>query len=217
MELSMRWASRAREAHGDNPNAVFGIAQGGIYPELRARSIKELTAIGFDGYALGGLSVGESKEEMLAVIKTSSPLLPDDAPRYLMGVGSPADIARAVHSGMDMFDCVMPTRNARNGHLFTTAGVVRIRNARHRKSDAPLDNKCNCPACRGFSRAYLRHLFIIGESLGARLATIHNLAYYHRLLADMRAAISSGDLQELCAEVCTLYDNQVAAKQTKDN
>jgi len=196
MELSLRWAERSKKAHGDNPAALFGIVQGGMYPELRKHSLDGLMQIGFDGYAIGGLSVGEPKDEMLNVLDHLVPDMPDDRPRYLMGVGTPEDLVEAVLRGVDMFDCVMPTRNARNGHIFTSEGVVRIRNSEHRTSTAPLDPECDCYTCRNYSRAYLRHLDKTGEILGARLNTIHNLHYYQHLMQGLRVAIADGQLTE---------------------
>ena len=192
MGLSMRWARRSRAAHEGNANRLFGIVQGGMYEDLRDESIAELASIGFDGYAIGGLSVGEPKPEMLRMLAHTAPRLPADRPRYLMGVGTPEDIVAGVAAGIDMFDCVMPTRNARNGWLFTRHGDVKIRNARHRSDTGPVDPTCVCPTCRGYSRAYLHHLQRVGEILGARLATIHNLHYYLTLAAEMRAAIAAG-------------------------
>jgi queuine tRNA-ribosyltransferase len=192
MELSLRWAARCRTAHADNPAALFGIVQGGMYPALRRASLAGLLELGFDGYALGGLSVGESAEEREAVIEAVEPHLPTDRPRYLMGVGTPEDLVESVARGIDMFDCVMPTRHARNGYLFTRSGTVRIRNARHREDAGPLDPECACYTCRNYSRAYLRHLERCDEILGARLNTIHNLHYYLDLMAQMRDAIESG-------------------------
>jgi queuine tRNA-ribosyltransferase len=189
MELSLRWARRSREAHGDNPAALFGIVQGGVYPELRDASLAGLLDIGFDGYALGGLSVGESKAERAAILEHAVAAMPPAAPRYLMGVGTPEDIVEAVWQGIDMFDCVMPTRNARNGHLFVHDGVVRIRNSANSRATGPLDPACGCYTCRHYSRAYLHHLDKCNEILGARLNTIHNLTYYQDLMADLRAAI----------------------------
>lgn len=190
MELSLRWAARSREAHGDNPAALFGIVQGGMHTSLRAESLRGLQQIGFDGYAIGGLSVGEPKEEMIKVLDGLTPLMPKDKPRYLMGVGKPADILEAVRRGVDMFDCVMPTRNARNGHLFTSTGVVKIRNAKHRHSTAPLDANCDCYTCTNFSRSYLHHLDKCNEMLGAQLNTIHNLRYYQNHMRQIRDAIA---------------------------
>ena len=192
MELSLRWAARCREAHGDNPAALFGIMQGGMYAALRRGSLAGLLELGFDGYALGGLSVGETAEEREAVIEAVEPAMPADRPRYLMGVGTPEDLVESVARGMDMFDCVMPTRHARNGYLFTRHGTLRIRNARHRDDTGPLDPECGCYTCRHYSRAYLKHLERCNEILGARLNTIHNLHYYLDLMAQMRAAIEAG-------------------------
>ncbi|HHB12626.1 MAG TPA: tRNA guanosine(34) transglycosylase Tgt [Chromatiales bacterium] len=200
MELSLRWARRSREAHGDNPAALFGIVQGGIYPDLRRRSLEGLVEIGFDGYAVGGLSVGEPPEDRWRVLDRMAELLPREKPRYLMGVGTPEDIVEAVWRGIDMFDCVLPTRNARNGHLFTHEGVVRIRNAKHARDTGPVDPHCDCYTCRNYSRAYLRHLQRCNEILGARLATIHNLYYYQTLMADLRAAIEEDRLADFRRE-----------------
>jgi queuine tRNA-ribosyltransferase len=200
MELSLRWARRSRAAHGDNPAALFGIVQGGMYPELRAESLAGLQAIGFDGYAIGGLSVGEPPELMNAILDDLVPRMPAERPRYLMGVGRPEDIVEAVRRGVDMFDCVMPTRNARNGHLFTSEGVVRIRHARHRMDTGPADPACDCYTCQHYSRAYLRHLHRCGEILAAELMTLHNLHFYQRLMADLRAAIAAGELEAFAAD-----------------
>jgi queuine tRNA-ribosyltransferase len=200
MELSLRWAARSKAAHAGNPNALFGIVQGGMHEDLRDRSLDGLTDIGFDGYAIGGLSVGEPKEEMLRVLAHTAPRLPADKPRYLMGVGTPEDLVAGVRAGIDMFDCVLPTRNARNGWLFTRFGDIRIRNARHRSDTAPLDSTCGCYTCRHFSRSYLHHLQRVNEILGARLATIHNLHYYLTLMAELRAAIVRGTLPAYAAE-----------------
>jgi len=193
MALSLRWARRSRaefDALG-SANALFGIVQGGMFDDLRDASLAELAGIGFDGYAIGGLSVGEPKEEMLAVLDHTAPRLPADRPRYLMGVGTPEDIVAGVAAGIDMFDCVLPTRNARNGHLFTRYGDVKIRNAKHRTDTAPLDASCGCYTCRNFTRAYLHHLQRVNEILGARLNTLHNLHYYLWLAAGMREAIAA--------------------------
>ncbi len=194
MALSLRWARRSRDAHDDNPAALFGIVQGGMYPELRDESLAGLLGIGFDGYAIGGLSVGESREEREMILGHLVPQMPADAPRYLMGVGTPEDIVEAVCAGIDMFDCVMPTRNARNGHLFVHTGVVRIRNSAHRSDTGPLDPSCHCYTCRNFSRAYLHHLDKCNEMLGAQLNTIHNLTYYQDLMSGLRQAIENGSL-----------------------
>ncbi len=199
MELSMRWAKRCKLAHGDNPSALFGIVQGGMYPALRRESLQELTQIGFDGYALGGLSVGEPKEEMLAVLDAIAPELPADKPRYVMGVGTPADLVAAVCRGIDMFDCVLPTRNGRNAYLFTSRGLLRVRNSRYRTDLGPVDENCDCYTCINFSRAYLHHLDKCKEMLGAQLNTLHNLHYYQRLMADLRHAIEQGKLAAFVA------------------
>jgi len=200
MELSLRWAERSKTGHGDNPAALFGIVQGGMYEDLRARSLEGLLAIGFDGYAIGGLSVGEPKADMLRVLENLVPLMPTDKPRYLMGVGKPEDIVEAVRRGIDMFDCVMPTRNARNGHLFTRTGVVKIRNAVNRHDTGPLDVTCGCYTCRNFTRGYLHHLDRCGEMLGAQLNTIHNLTFYQTLMTELRQAIAAGQLEAYVAE-----------------
>jgi queuine tRNA-ribosyltransferase len=192
MRLSLRWARRSKDAHGDNPNALFGIVQGGMHEALRDESLAGLVDIGFDGYAVGGVSVGEPKEDMNRMVAHTAPRLPAGAPRYLMGVGTPEDIVNAVAHGFDMFDCVLPTRNARNGWLFTRAGDLKIKNARHREDTSPLDPACACYTCRHFSRAYLHHLHRANEILGARLNTIHNLHYYLELMRGMRLAIESG-------------------------
>ena len=199
MHLSMRWAQRSRDAHAGNANALFGIVQGGMYEDLRDESLATLTRIGFDGYAVGGVSVGEPKEEMARIVAHTAPRLPAAAPRYLMGVGTPEDIVDAVTAGFDMFDCVMPTRNARNGWLFTRRGDVKIKNARHRGDIAPLDPDCACYTCRNFSRAYLHHLHRANEILGARLNTIHNLHYYLDLMSGLRSAIAEHSLDSFRA------------------
>ncbi|WP_428241675.1 tRNA guanosine(34) transglycosylase Tgt [Gynuella sp.] len=194
MEMSLRWAKRSKEAHADNPAALFGIIQGGMYENLRMQSMNGLTEIDFDGYAIGGLSVGEPKEEMFKVLDYLPDRMPADKPRYLMGVGTPEDLVEGVRRGVDMFDCVMPTRNARNGHLFTSEGVVKIRNSRHRHDTSSLDPECDCYTCKNFSRAYLHHLDKCKEMLGAQLNTIHNLRYYQTLMAGLRGAIEEGNL-----------------------
>ncbi|KZY64604.1 tRNA guanosine(34) transglycosylase Tgt, partial [Oleiphilus sp. HI0061] len=171
MELSMRWAERSKQAHGDNPSALFGIVQGGMYEHLRDESLEGLANIGFDGYAIGGLSVGEPKEEMMKVLDHIGYKMPEDKPRYLMGVGKPEDLVESVRRGIDMFDCVMPTRNARNGHLFTSTGVIKIRNSAHKEDPSPLDEQCDCYTCKNFSRSYLHHLDKCKEMLGAQLNT----------------------------------------------
>ena len=189
MELSLRWAERSKNAHGGNPNALFAIVQGGMYEDLRERSLERLVEIGFDGYALGGLSVGEPKEDMERILEHMGPRLPEDRPRYLMGVGTPEDIVYAVARGIDLFDCVMPTRNARHGLLFTWSGDLRIRNARFKADTGPIDPECGCYTCRNFTRAYLHHLQRAGEMLGARLNSIHNLHFYQDFTASMRGAL----------------------------
>jgi len=207
MELSLRWAERSRLAFDalGNPNSLFGIVQGGVYPALRRRSAEGLLQIGFDGYAVGGLAVGEPEEERNRTLEETVPLLPQLCPRYLMGVGRPEDIVAAVRRGIDLFDCVMPTRNARNGHLFTRRGVMKIRNARYARDTAPIDPDCTCYACAsGFSRAYLRHLDKCNEMLASQLATIHNLHYYQELMAGLRGAIAAGRLEDFVAEFYAL-------------
>jgi queuine tRNA-ribosyltransferase len=211
MELSLRWAQRSRAAHGDNPAALFGIVQGGMYPGLRARSAEGLMRIGFDGYAIGGLSVGESELERLHTLDVTLPLLPPDHPRYLMGVGRPEDIVEAVRRGVDLFDCVMPTRNARNGFLYTREGILRIRNARYRDDTGPVDPECSCYTCRHYSRAYLKHLDKCNEILGPRLATIHNLHYYQDLMRGLRAAIEARALGRFVADFYTARGMPVPA------
>lgn len=200
MELSLRWAARSKIAHGDNPAALFAIVQGGMYEELRHFSLTQLKAIGFDGYAIGGLSVGEPKEDMFRVLEGITPHLPVDKPRYLMGVGKPADIVEAVRRGIDMFDCVMPTRNARNGHLFTSQGIVKIRNHCHKYDTNPLDPNCHCYTCQHHSRSYLHHLDRAREMLGAHLNTVHNLHYYQTLMQQLRHAISEQRLEDYVTE-----------------
>lgn len=189
MELSLRWAERSKQAHGDHASALFGIIQGGMYENLREASLAGLVDIDFPGYAIGGLSVGEPIEEMYRMLDFTAARMPGDKPRYLMGVGTPEDLVEGVSRGIDMFDCVMPTRNARNGYLFTSTGVIKIRNAEHKRNDSPLDEDCSCYTCRNYSRAYLHHLDKTVEILGARLNTLHNLHYYHTLMAGMRSAI----------------------------
>lgn len=200
MRLSLRWAERSKQAHEGNPSALFGIVQGGMYEDLRQESIQALMDIGFDGYAIGGLSVGEPKDEMMGTLDFTEPHMPVDKPRYMMGVGKPEDIVEAVRRGIDMFDCVIPTRNARNGFLFTHSGVIKIRNAVHKTSLAPLDAKCDCYTCRHYTRAYLHHLDKCGEIQGARLNTIHNLHYYQLLMKGLRNAIASESLDAFVAE-----------------
>jgi queuine tRNA-ribosyltransferase len=193
MELSLRWAERSKRAHEGNDAALFGIVQGGVHRDLRTLSAEGLKAIGFDGYAIGGLAVGETEAERNAMLEHTCPQLPTDRPRYLMGVGRPEDLVEAVARGVDMFDCVMPTRNARNGHYFTSFGTVRIRNAKYEKDTRPIEEGCGCHACTsGYTRAYLRHLDRCNEMLAPILGTLHNLWYYEKLMADMRAAIEAG-------------------------
>jgi queuine tRNA-ribosyltransferase len=194
MELSLRWAERSKRAHEGNPSALFGIVQGGMFEELRVQSARRLVEIGFDGYAIGGLSVGEPHEERDRVLDFTVPELPEDRPRYLMGVGRPEDIIAGVLRGIDMFDCVMPTRNARNGYLFTSRGVLKIRNARYRMDTSPIDPDCDCETCRNYSRAYVKHLEKCNEILGARLMTIHNLRFYQNLMQGLREAIAADRL-----------------------
>lgn len=196
MALSMRWAARSKAAFEGNANSLFGIIQGGVYEDLRDESLAALLAIGFDGYAIGGLSVGEPKADMLRIIEHCAPRMPDDKPRYLMGVGTPQDLVDSVMRGVDMMDCVMPTRNARNGHLFTSEGVVRVRNARYKTDTGPLDPNCGCYTCQHFSRAYLHHLDKCGEILGAELNSIHNVHYYLDIMAGLRRAMENDRLEE---------------------
>ncbi len=200
MELSLRWAKRSKAAHGDNPSALFGIIQGGMYPNLRDVSLAGLEEIGFDGYAIGGLSVGEPKHEMIKILNHTTDKMPAHKPRYLMGVGKPEDLVEGVRRGIDMFDCVMPTRNARNGHLFVDNGVIKIRNAKYREDVAPLDENCDCYTCKNYTRAYLHHLDRCNEILGARLNTIHNLRHYQVLMQGLRDAIEAGQLDAFVAE-----------------
>jgi queuine tRNA-ribosyltransferase len=201
MELSMRWAGRSKRAHEGNPNALFGIVQGSVFEDLRDFSLRELQDIRFDGYAIGGLAVGEPPQDRSRIMNHLLPAMPADKPRYLMGMGTPEDIIAAVLAGVDMFDCVLPTRNARNGWLFTRAGDVKIRNARWRDDARPLDPSCGCYACRNFTRAYLYHLQKANEILGARLNTIHNLHYYLGLMAGLRQAIEHGQLAQAAAQL----------------
>ncbi|HYD63642.1 MAG TPA: tRNA guanosine(34) transglycosylase Tgt [Noviherbaspirillum sp.] len=202
MRMSLRWAKRSRDEFdkGENPNALFGIVQGGMFENLRDESLAGLQEIGFEGYAIGGLSVGEPKEDMMRVLEHVGPRLPADKPHYLMGVGTPEDLVAGVANGVDMFDCVMPTRNARNGWLFTRFGDLKIKNSRYKDDDKPLDETCECYTCRNFSRAYLYHLHRAGEILGARLNTIHNLHYYLQLMREMRAAIDADRFQDFVVQ-----------------
>lgn len=202
MELSLRWAKRCREVHDstESRGALFGIVQGGMYQKLRQESLQGLCEIGFEGYAIGGLSVGESTKEMLAVIEEILPYMPREKPRYLMGVGKPTDLIEAVLRGVDLFDCVIPTRHARNGHLYTSRGVIRIRNSQYQQDVLPLDPECGCYTCKNYSRAYLHHLFRAKEMLGAKLNTWHNLYYYQQLMRDLRYAIGQGTLNTFIEE-----------------
>ncbi len=209
MELSLRWAKRSRDAHADNPAALFGIVQGGMYVDLRQRSLQGLVDIGFEGYALGGLSVGEPKQDREQILTQIVPDMPADHPRYLMGVGTPEDIVEAVVRGIDMFDCVMPTRNARNGYLFTHSGVVKIRNSSYTNDTRPVDEHCGCYTCQNYSRSYLRHLDKCHEILGAHLNTIHNLYYYQSLMSGLRDAIEQGNCQSF---VDDFYSQRSAAR-----
>jgi len=209
MRLSLRWAERSKKAHAGNSAALFGIVQGGMYEHLRQESIDGLLDIGFDGYAIGGLSVGEPKEEMMATLDVVHQKMPVDKPRYLMGVGTPEDLVEAVRRGIDMFDCVMPTRNARNGHLFTTKGVVRIRNSKYELDTRPLDESCECYTCQNYSRSYLRHLDKCKEMLGARLNTIHNLYYYLKLMEEIRSAIEENGFDDFVEQFYQLKGKAV--------
>ncbi len=200
MEQSMRWAERSKAAYSSPHGALFGIVQGSMYPDLRHASLRRLGEIGFDGYAIGGLSVGEPKDQMHAVLKAVAPAMPQSRPRYLMGVGTPADIVYGVACGVDMFDCVLPTRNARNGWLFASEGVVKIRNAKYAGDLRPLDEKCSCPVCMKYTRSYLRHLYRIREPLVSRLCTLHNLHYYQNLMKRIRQSIELGTFGQLCKE-----------------
>ena len=214
MRLSLRWAARSREAHGDNPNKLFAIVQGGVYPQLRDESLAGLENIGFDGFAIGGLAVGEPREERNMVLDHLQPQLPEDKPRYLMGVGKPEDIIDAVCRGVDMFDCVLPTRNARNGHIFTAKGDVRIRNAVHKSDQSPIDSDCSCYTCSNFSRAYLHHLEKCGEILYSQLATLHNLYYYQQLMQDLRKGLDDNCFDETVKE---LLEQRQTIKRVQPN
>lgn len=214
MQLSLRWAQRCRSAFDQdregsvNPGAkLFGIVQGGMYENLRQVSLEGLQQVGFDGYAIGGLSVGESKEDMDRVLSALLPHMPEQKPRYLMGVGTPQDLVRGVALGVDMFDCVMPTRNGRNGYVFSHSGVVKIRNAKHKNSQLPIDERCDCYTCKNFTRAYLHHLDRCGEMLGAMLMTQHNLHYYHNLMAQLRGAIETGTFRTLARSLFNDWNN----------
>tara|TARA_B110000238_G_scaffold195168_1_gene234017 strand:+ start:187 stop:1329 length:1143 start_codon:yes stop_codon:yes gene_type:complete len=204
MELSLRWAQRSKDAHGDNPSALFGIIQGGMHEDLREVSVNGLKAIEFDGYAIGGLSVGEPKEDMIRILDHTAPLIPENKPRYLMGVGKPEDLVEGVRRGIDMFDCVMPTRNARNGHLFVNNGVIKIRNAAHKTDTGSLDPTCDCYTCKNYSRAYLHHLDKCKEILGSQLNTLHNLHFYQKVMQGLRHAIEQGKLDAFVEEFYAL-------------
>ena len=214
MQLSLRWAKRSKDAHADNPSALFGIVQGGMYEQLRKISAHGLLDIGFDGYAIGGLSVGEPKDERDKVLEATLPELPSDKPRYLMGVGKPEDIVEAVKRGIDMFDCVIPTRNARNGFLFTRYGTLKIRNSKYQHDTRPIDEQCGCYTCQHYSRAYLRHLDKCGEILGARLNTIHNLYYYQELMRDIRTAIAENRFEKFVNEFYALRSQDLKSVKT---
>jgi queuine tRNA-ribosyltransferase len=217
LALSMRWAKRSKIAFGDQPGrACFGIVQGGTTADLRVRSAGALVEIGFDGYALGGLAVGEPQSAMFETIEATEPHLPKDKPRYLMGVGKPDDLAGAVLRGIDMFDCVMPTRSGRNGQAFTAAGTLNLRNARFAEDTAPLDAACDCPACRQFSRAYLHHLVKAGEILASMLLTWHNLAYYQSVMAALREGIAEGRVREVAARIMAAYPREKGDKNAEN-
>ncbi|MFV9925011.1 MAG: tRNA guanosine(34) transglycosylase Tgt [Francisella endosymbiont of Hyalomma scupense] len=205
MELSMRWAKRSKDAHDDNPSALFGIIQGGIYEYLRDESLAKLKEIDFDGFAIGGLSVGEPKEDMIRILDHTAHQMPEDKPRYLMGVGTPKDLVEAVYRGIDMFDCVMPSRNARNGHIFTSEGVIKIRNTKYKDDTLPLDPNCDCYTCKNFTKSYLHHLDKTKEILGSRLNTIHNLTFYQNLMKSIRKALDEGRFTEFRKEFLVSY------------
>lgn len=205
MELSMRWAKRSKDAHGDNPSALFGIIQGGMYEHLRDESLAKLKEIDFDGFAIGGLSVGEPKEDMIRILDHTAHQMPEDKPRYLMGVGTPKDLVEAVYRGVDMFDCVMPSRNARNGHIFTSEGVIKIRNSKYKDDISPLDPNCGCYTCKNFTKSYLHHLDKTKEILGSRLNTIHNLTFYQNLMKSIRKALDEGRFAEFRKEFLANY------------
>jgi queuine tRNA-ribosyltransferase len=216
MELSLRWAERSKVAHAGSASALFGIVQGGMYEQLRDESLAGLMRIGFDGYAIGGLSVGEPKEDMLRILDHVAPQMPTDRPRYLMGVGTPEDLVDAVCRGMDMFDCVLPTRNARNGWLFTHDGAVKIKNARYAADTGPIDPACDCYTCRHYSRAYIRHLQAANEILGATLATIHNLYYYQSLMRELRSSIEQKRLDEFVQKFYRMRPREAPADAGPD-
>ena len=205
MELSMRWAQRSKDEHGDNPSALFGIIQGGMYEHLRDESLAKLKEIDFDGFAIGGLSVGEPKDEMIKILDHTAHQMPEDKPRYLMGVGTPKDLVEAVYRGVDMFDCVMPSSNARNGHIFTSEGIIRIRNSQFKEDTSALDPNCDCYTCKNFTKSYLHHLDKTKEILGSRLNTIHNLHYYQNLMKNIRQAIEEERFGEFREEFLANY------------
>jgi queuine tRNA-ribosyltransferase len=207
MNLSLRWAQRSRDAFKSNKASLFGIIQGGVFEEHREKSLEELLKIEFEGYALGGLSVGEPKEDLYRIVKHIAPKMPENKPRYLMGVGTPMDIVKSVESGIDMFDCVIPTRHARNGYLYTSKGVIKIRNSQHRESLKPLDESCDCYTCKNFSRSYLHHLDKTKEMLGSTLQTIHNLTFYINLMRNLRVSIETGTLQSFIREFELTWNN----------
>ncbi|MFQ5659618.1 MAG: tRNA guanosine(34) transglycosylase Tgt [Gammaproteobacteria bacterium] len=211
MQLSLRWARRSKEAHADHSAALFGIVQGGMFRQFREESLAGLTGIGYDGYAIGGLSVGEPPGKMMDILSHTAPLMPADKPRYLMGGGTPEDIVESVCRGIDMFDCVLPTRNARNGQLFTATGVIKIRNAEHRNCQLPVDEACDCYCCRHYTRAYLHHLDKSHEILGCRLNTLHNLHYYHSLMRGLQRAIETQTLQDFIADFYAKRTQKVAS------
>ncbi len=217
VERTQRWLVRCREAHDrlmqtDVPNQrqlLFGINQGGTYDDIRAENMRRIAELDLDGYAIGGLAVGESAEEMYRIIEAVEPFMPADKPRYLMGVGTPANIFEAVYRGVDLFDCVLPSRNARHGHLFTKEGILNLNNQKYARDDRPVDETCNCPTCQKHSRAYLRHLLRAGEVLGLRLCVQHNLAFYNRMLADIRAALDDGSFESLYEEARENYSKRI--------
>lgn len=212
LQMTTRWAARCKEAHRREGQQLFGIIQGGMFHDLRARSLSEITGIGFDGYALGGLSVGEEKEQMYGVMESCAPLMPVSAPRYIMGIGAPEDLMEAIYHGYDMFDCVMPTRNARNGMLFTSRGRINIKAKLYEEDEGPLDPECDCYVCRNYSRAYVRHLYRAGEILASQLNTFHNLYYYLRLMAQARQAIRDNRFSEMYHQFKTQYSHTNAIK-----
>ncbi len=211
MAMSMRWAARSKQAHLDlgNSNALFGIVQGGMYANLRRQSVESLLEVGFDGYAVGGLAVGEGKQEREDILEATLPQLPQNSPRYLMGVGKPEDIVEAVRRGVDMFDCVLPTRNARNDYLFTQKGDIRLRNARFKTDTSPIDQECGCYTCKNYSRAYLHHLSRCGEILGSRLNTIHNLYYFQELMRGLRVSVADDTLDKFCHDFYTQREGRL--------